>query len=311
MMTVKTRFATYATASLAVTAMAIAPISAKKAESLRDLVGVSGAGAETQMAQRGFEYTTGNKSGSSSFTYWWHQDGKDCVRVEVSNGRVVTITDARAEDCGKKSGGGNDAAIAAAAIGAVAIGALLMSGKDKDRHREQYNQDWQPVEVHNTQSGSARIFRRPDKDSRVVDDVREGTRLRNYGCERSNGEIWCQVSTLNGRTQGWARDRYLRVADYGWGGSGGSGGGWGGSGGGWGGSGGSGGGQYGYLTGARPARAEDVLRDRGFRTVDSYNSGRNYYSIWHNARTRECLQMAVTNDRVSSINDIRGHPRCR
>jgi hypothetical protein len=293
-------------AAVAVAAMAAAPIAAKKADSLRDLLGAPGAGAETQLQQRGFEYVTGNKNGSSSFGYWWDRNGKDCVVVEVMNGRVVTINDAKSEDCGHKSN--NDAAIAAAAIGAVAIGALLMSGKDKERHREQYQQDWQPVVVYNTQSGSARIFRRPDKDSRVRDDVREGTRLRNYGCDRYNGELWCQVSTMNGRTEGWARDRYLRVTnDYpggGWGGSGGSGGGWGGSGG-------SGGGTYGYLTGARPERAEDTLRQRGFRVVDNSRSGRTYYTIWYSYRSRECLQMAVADNRVDSVVDIRSHPRCR
>lgn len=306
----------YAAATLAVTAMAIAPISAKKADKLGDLVGASGASAESQLSQRGFEFISGNKNNATSYTYWWHQADKDCIVVEVANGRVARINDARHEDCGKKSGG-NDGAIAAAAIGAVAIGALLLSGKDKDKHREQYNQDWQEVQVHNTQSGTLRIFRNPDKNSRVRDEVREGTFLRNFGCDNYNGESWCEVSTMNGRTQGWARDRYLRVTgNYpggGWGGSGGSWGGSGGSGGNWGGSGGSwgGSGQYGYLTGARPARAEDVLRDRGFRTVDSYNSGRNYYSIWYNGRSRECLQMSVSNDRVQGVTDIRGHPRCR
>jgi hypothetical protein len=299
MMIVKTRFATYATASLAVTALAIAPISAKKAESLRDLVGVSGASAETQLGERGFEYTTGNKSGSSSYTYWWHQGGKDCVVVEVSNGRVATIKDAKAEDCGKKSG--NDAAIAAAAIGAVAIGAILLSRKDKDKHREEYQQDWQDVQVHNTQSGSLRIFSKPNKDSRVRGEVREGEYLRNFGCENNNGESWCEVTTINGRTKGWARDRYLRVTGN-YPGSG--------DGSGWGGSGGTDG-QFGYLAGARPSRAESVLRDRGFRSVDSYNTGRTYHAIWFNNRTRECVQMNVTNDRVSSVDNIRSHPRCR
>ena len=306
------RFLGYATASLAVTAMAIAPISAKKAESLRDLVGVSGASAETQLSQRGFEYISGNKNNSTSTTYWWHQGGKDCVAVEVSNGRVARINDTRAEDCGKKSGG-NDAAIAAAAIGAVAIGALLLSSKDKDKHRDQYNQDWQEVQVHNTQSGSLRIFRDPDKNSRVRDEVREGTFLRNYGCDNYNGESWCQVRTMNGRTEGWARDRYLRVTgNYpggGWGGSGGSGGNWGGSGGSggnWGGS-----GNFGYLVGSKPGRAGDALRDRGFRSVDSFGSGQTRYSIWFNNRSRECLQMTVANERVVSIDDIRTHQRCR
>jgi hypothetical protein len=280
-----------AAAALAVTAMAAAPIAAKKAETLRDLVGVSGASAETQLAQRGFEFITGNSNNTASYTYWWDSKGKDCVVVEVRNGKVAAITDAKAEDCGKKSS--NDAAIAAAAIGAVAIGAILLSRKDKDKHREQYQQDWQRVQVHNTQSGQLRIFRKPDKDSRVQARVREGEFLRNYGCDNYNGESWCEVSTINGRTMGWARDRYLRVTDwqtpdYG-----------------------SDTGQYAYLTGARPARAEDVLIQRGFRTVDKFRSGKTYYSIWYQVRSRECLQMAVADNRVESVVDIRTHPRCR
>lgn len=289
-----------AAAALAVAAMAAAPIAAKKAESLRDLIGVSGASAETQLAQRGFEYISGNKNDNTSSSYWWDRSGNDCVVVEVRQGRVAAINNAKAEDCGKKSGS-NDGAIAAAAIGAVAIGAILLSRKDKDKHRDQYNQDWQRVQVHNTQSGSARIFRNPDKNSRVRGEVREGEFMRNFGCDNYNGESWCEVSTMNGRTTGWARDRYLRVSygdgypDYG---SGGNGGNW-------------GNGNYGYLTGARPERAEDTLRQRGFRRVDSSNSGRTYYTIWFRGGSRECLQMAVADNRVSSVVDIRNHPRCR
>ena len=201
-----------AAATIAAAAMVAAPIAAKKADSLRDLIGASGAGAETQLANRGFEFITGDKSDNASNTYWWHQGDKDCIRVTVTQGRVATINDAKASDCGKKSN--NDGAIAAAAIGVVAIGALLLSGKDKDRHREQYNQDWQQVEVRNTQSGFLRIFREPDKNSRVRGEFREGTLLRNYGCDRHNGELWCDVSTLDNRTRGWARDRYLRVTDW-------------------------------------------------------------------------------------------------
>jgi len=284
-----------AAAAVAVAAMAAAPIAAKKADSLRDLIGVSGASAETQLQQRGFEYVSGNKNEYASNSYWWDRNGKDCVLVEVARGQVVMISDAKAEDCGHKSS--NDGAIAAAAIGAVALGAILLSRKDKDKHREQYQQDWQQVEAYNTQSGYLRIFREPDKNSRVRDEVREGTMLRNYGCDRYNGESWCEVSTLNGRTRGWARDRYLRVTygqnypDYG--------------------SGGWGNGQYGYLTGSRPERAEEALRQRGFRSVDDYPSGNTYYSVWYNVRSRECLQMAAANNRVSSVVDIRTHPRCR
>ena len=59
----------YAAASIAVAAMVAAPIAAKKADSLRDLVGASGAGAETQLTNRGFEFISGDKSNNTSSTY--------------------------------------------------------------------------------------------------------------------------------------------------------------------------------------------------------------------------------------------------
>ena len=297
----------YAAASIAVAAMVAAPIAAKKADSLRDLVGASGAGAETQLTNRGFEFISGDKSNNTSSTYWWHRSDKDCIVVRVSQGRVAAINDAKASDCGKSSG--NDGAIAASVIGAVAIGALLFAGKDKDRHREQHNQDWQQVEVRNTQSGFLRIFREPDKNSRVRGEFREGTLLRNYGCDRYNGEVWCDVTTLDNRTRGWARDRYLRVTD------------WqtypqrpgGGSGGGWGGSGGSGGGwaEFADLNGSRAPGAQNTLRQRGFRNVDGFRSGSTAYTIWFRESSRQCIQMAVADGRVDSIVDIHNHPRCR
>ena len=102
-------------------------------------------------------------------------------------------------------------AIAAAAIGAVALGAILLSRKDRNKNNEHgYQQDWQQVEVYNLQSGTLRIFASPNKNARVRDEVGTGTLLRNYGCDAYNGEIWCEVSTINYRTRGWARDRYLR-----------------------------------------------------------------------------------------------------
>jgi len=39
-----------------------------------------------------------------------------------------------------------------------------------------------------------------------------GTLLRKYGCDDYNGKSWCEMSTLNYRSRGWARDRYLRPA---------------------------------------------------------------------------------------------------
>lgn len=305
-----------AAASLAVAVMAGAPVAAKKANSLRDLNGSPAAGAERELQRRGFEYQRGDRNDYSSITYWWDRGDKDCVAVETMQGRVVSINDAKNSDCGQSGSGGSDVAVAAGVIGAVALGAILLSRKDKDKHREQYNQDWQMVEVRNTQSGRLRIFRNPDKNARVQQEVREGTQLRNNGCDQYNGEVWCEVSTINGRTTGWARDRYLRpVYSNGGGWNGGGNGNW--NGGGNGGWNGGNGGNSGYyqdfsdLNGARAASADNAMRQRGFRNVDGFRSGSTAYSIWYRYESRQCVQMAVADGRVQNIVDIQTHPSCR
>jgi len=290
-----------AAAYAAVAVMVAAPVAARKADSLRDLNGETAARARIELQRRGFALARGDRNDFSGTDYWWHRGDKDCVAVRMVRSRVSDIRDARASDCGEK-GGGSDAALIAGAIGAVAIGALLLSRKDKDKHREQYQQDWQDVEATGTQSGRVRIFREPDKDARVVGEVREGERLRNYGCENTRGESWCEVTTIDRRISGWARDRYLRPV----GGQGGSGsGGWGGS----------GGGSYpvGFsdLVGERVLGAENTLRQRGFRDVDRFASGRTDYTIWFRNESTQCIQMAATNDRVQDVVDIRAHPSCR
>lgn len=299
-----------AAASVAVIAMVASPVAARRAESLTDLRGETAIRAKMEMQRRGFQYKSGSGDDFSTTDYYWHRNDRDCVSVQVVRGRVVAIRDQRASECGEKDGG-NGAAIAAGAIGLVALGALLLSSKDKDKHREQYQQDWQDVEAYGTQTGYLRIFREPDRSARVVDELRDGTPLRNYGCERRNGETWCRVTKTDGGSSGWARDRYMRPINGqggGWNGSGGSGGG------NWGGSGGSGGGypiQFGDLVGVRGSSAEEAMRDRGFRNVDGFRQGSTAYSIWWRDISRQCVQVAVANGRVDSAVDIQTHPACR
>lgn len=200
-------------ASTVIASLVATPVLAKSADSLRDLVGVKGSSGEMELKARGFEFAkAGGSSGNSVTTYWWNDSRKDCVKVETSDGRYVSITDASNGDCGKGSGSG--AAVAAGVIGAAVLGAILLSRKDKNRpgNDSGYQQEWQQVEVYNLQTGSLRIFDSPSTGARVRDEVPAGTLLRNYGCEDYNGESWCEVSTLNYRSRGWARDRYLRPA---------------------------------------------------------------------------------------------------
>ena len=198
-------------AATAAAGLVATPVLAEKANTLTDLVGIRASSGQSALEQRGFSYAEGKTEANTQISYYWHARDKNCIRVETYDGRYTAITDASNKDCGK--GGGSDVAVAAAAIGAVALGALLLSRKDKKKDESGYQQDWQQVEAHGLQSGTLRIFAQPDKNSRVRGQVDEGSLLRNYGCDNYNGESWCEVTTMNGRTKGWARDRYLRASD--------------------------------------------------------------------------------------------------
>lgn len=198
-------------ASTVIASLVATPVLAKSAGSLQDLVGANAAGGETQLRARGFEHARTTDDGARKISYWWNSGKDDCIEVRTFDGRYTSLADVAASDCGKKSGSGSGAAVAAGVIGAIAIGALLMSRKDKNRPNQGgYQQDWQQVEVYNLQTGTLRIFDRPSTNARVRDEVPAGTQLRNDGCEDYNGESWCEVSTLDNRSRGWARDRYLR-----------------------------------------------------------------------------------------------------
>ncbi len=58
------------------------------------------------------------------YSYWWDEADDDCVQVEVSDGRVLTINDAAYQDCGHHKGS-DAAAVVGVAAGAAILGALL------------------------------------------------------------------------------------------------------------------------------------------------------------------------------------------
>jgi len=286
-------------ASAIALSLMVSPAMAKAGDGLQDLVGARAGQAEGTLSARGWAYVTGSNSNSEAQGYWWNASSKDCVRITTRDGRYAAIDEAKAADCNQKSSGnGTGTAVAVAAVGAVALTALLLSRKSKDRSDNNggYQPEWQRVEVHGLQSGTMKIFANPSKNARVIRGVGSGTVLRNFGCEDYNSESWCEVATVDGRTNGWARDRYLRPTDSGsggnWGGGNGNGNG---NGGNWGGGNGSGNGWggnyrglvevYGLQSGtlkitAGPSKDERVvsrvsagtrLRSQGCQTVRGEN----------------------------------------
>ena len=120
--------------------MAATPALADKANQLRDLNGERASGAENALEDRGFRHVSTHKSNSGYVnSYWWDERDDDCVVVEVYDGRVSTINDASDQDCGHHKG--NDAAVAAAAIGGAALLGAIFSHKSHHKQDRNYDQD--------------------------------------------------------------------------------------------------------------------------------------------------------------------------
>ncbi|WP_245723447.1 SH3 domain-containing protein [Lutimaribacter saemankumensis] len=61
-------------------------------------------------------------------------------------------------------------------------------------------------------SQSLNVRAAPSTNAQVVMGLLNGTVVRNMGCRRSEGRVWCQVSQVGGGVTGWAASQYLREA---------------------------------------------------------------------------------------------------
>jgi hypothetical protein len=64
------------------------------------------------------------------------------------------------------------------------------------------------------------------------------------------------------------------------------------------------------LTGKNSIGAIDTMSERGFRDVDSIQSGDTQYGIFYHPASRLCVQLTMANNRVVSADDIKTHPKC-
>jgi uncharacterized protein YgiM (DUF1202 family) len=67
---------------------------------------------------------------------------------------------------------------------------------------------WEVVGV----SQSLNVRAAPSTSAPVRIGLLKGTVVRNLGCRRNAGRVWCQVSQLGGGVTGWAASQYLREA---------------------------------------------------------------------------------------------------
>lgn len=123
--------------ALAIVSLAGAPVAAKKAAAVNDLTNETATEAERHLQARGFKYIDGRAGNYGEYySYWWHEDDKDCIVVEANDGQVLTINDAKDKDCHHNG----DAGAAVAAVAGVAIlGALLAHKSDHHDDKEHFS----------------------------------------------------------------------------------------------------------------------------------------------------------------------------
>lgn len=121
-------------------ALPMAPVRAAGADDLKDLIGVRGRDGESTLEQRGYTFVDVGKTNDASFSYWWHNGSKSCVRVTTRDGNYAAIINVDAGDCGqtRKEGGMSDGAkVAIAAAALLGVAALA----HKSHHRDDRNYD--------------------------------------------------------------------------------------------------------------------------------------------------------------------------
>ena len=273
--------------TLAAASLLLTPVAAvaKGAGDVRDLVGARAAGGETQMEERGWVSMSTHKGTGSSYAYWWNSRDKSCVRVTTREGRYDQIIDTGATDCGQKPSSGDKAA-AIAGVAAL-VGVLALASKSHHRGDKDYDNENDHAD-----------FERGHRDGLYNHPYNNNNNSKAYPDGYQSG--------VDERShQSTYRPEYRNYQGNGsnYGGNSGS-------------SGGGGGGgdpaAFNDLVGARAAGAQSDLGRRGFRMVDTFQSGNTGSgTIWWNGRSRQCLQMITADGRADSITDIQTHPRCR
>lgn len=118
------------------------PVAAEKADSLERINGMDAGRAEAALRSRGFTYIASNTNSMRyTYSYWWKDQDRNCIRIEAHNGIIETVSDANAGDC--HHGGGGDAAAAIGIVAGAAILGALLSHKSNHHENGQHYQDAQ------------------------------------------------------------------------------------------------------------------------------------------------------------------------
>lgn len=303
---------------------------------VRDLVGARASSGESQLRSRGYLYVKTTTGDNVKWTNWWNSGSRTCITVATLNGIYDSIVSGPAEDCNRGSSSGSNGG-----WNNNSNGGWNNGGWNNNNNNNSGNWGWGGGKPNNVPGlgkpgvtvyddrnyrGSSQSFGvgrylnnagqlgalRNDEASSVV--VLNGYKVRFCEGEGSgNGSGRCDeygAGSYNLRLNDEAS--YIEVTRVYGGGN------WGNNndGGYWGNNdnwnGGNGGAAsiYGLNGMSNYAGSMEMVR-RGFRQVNVSRIGSTTYAIYWRASSRQCIQVAIANDRFDSVNDIGYHARCR
>lgn len=228
-----------------------------------DLVYQSDAYASRELPRRGYVLThSASSKGDGYWQYWWNYQRDQCVRVAINGGRVGQLIVTDEHDCNQTASGSSGPSTGAK----VAIAAAALAGVAVLAHKSH-------------ESEKDRATQSPQDVAEFERGYRDG--LYNQGYHNYNNRPDYSSGYTKGNEKRTAETGYRSNQGH----------------------------HSGYagfvnvndLVGARAAGAESDLQARGFRNTSGYKANDRAYTYWWNGSTRQCLNAAVYDGRMESV----------
>ena len=229
---------------------------------LSDLKNHSEEHAARELSRRGFFLTHSVSRHNAIHQFWWNSSRDYCVRIAIERNRVAEVRSSDDHDCNQRDGGSKGPSRGTE----VAIAAAALLGVAALAHKSQDNNK----ERANLSPEEVADFERGYRDGLYHQGYHNYNNRRDYSDGYQKGQEARSSETAYRSNQGYhsGYSAYVNVND---------------------------------LVGARAAGAESDLQSRGFRNTSGYKANDRAYTYWWNGNTRQCINVAVHDGRMESI----------
>ncbi len=237
-----------------------------QATSLSDLVYQGDSFAARELPKRGYVLTHTDVRDGKAWQYWWNAQAARCARVTVAEGRVTDARDTDEHDCDQQPGENKSGMSDGAKIALAAAAILGVAAlAHKSHENSKERAKQQPQDVAEFERGFRDgLYHQGFHNYNNTSDYANGYQK---GAEKRDAETSYRPGS--GYHSGTAS--YVNVQD---------------------------------LVGARGSSVDGELRARGFASKGAYQDSGRAVSMWWNARTRQCLNMVVSDGRAKQIRAI-------